>query len=221
MLLRIKFIFEINKQYEKNILTIILILLVILFGFLLYKTYTIFGIGTLIITNIITFLSTLFLDKLFGSKAEQNSVITYNPKELPKFINVFIVATVGYYLFTKLDYNQLTGFDYYFGLSYLILTTAVPLTYSIIKLIRDRNDFISISDDTLEYRDNDEKGEFKFSTIAKAELNGGILLTFKDGSTITIKTKQMNFNSTDLLGAFTHINAKLPQDNSEEEQKKE
>lgn len=206
---------------KKNILTIILILLVILLGFLLYKTYTIFGIGTLIITNIITFLSTLFLDKLFGSKAEQNGVITYNPEELPKFINVFIVATVGYYLFTKLDYNQLTGFDYYFGLSYLILTTAVPLTFSIIKLIRDRNDFISISDDTLEYRDNDEKGEFKFSTIAKAELNGGILLTFKDGSTITIKTKQMNFNSTDLLGAFTHINAKLPQDNSEEEQKKE
>ena len=83
---------------KKFILKLIFILLVLLYGFLTYKTYTIFGIGTLIITNIITFLSTLFLDTFFGSKAEQNGIITYNPKELPKFINVFIVATVGYYL---------------------------------------------------------------------------------------------------------------------------
>ena len=89
--------------------------------------------------------------------------------------------------------------------------TVLPTIYSIYKLIRDRNDFISITSNAVSYRDNAESGEFQFSNIAGAEMSkDGIKLNMADGNSVLIKVGQMNFNVKDVLGAFSAIKERIP-----------
>ena len=199
------------KKSSVIILATVFIIIGVGFCYLLYKTWNIFGFWTLSFTGLISIISTIFLGNLVGSRAENNGVIMYNPKEWPKFLNMLVSLAIGYYLFTKIDNPSISSYDYIFGLSYLILLSLIPILISIFKLIRDRNDYISIDGDSLKYKDNNETGEFKFSDIATAEISSGIKLTFKDDTTLTIKTDNMNFNAKDLLCAYNDILAKLPE----------
>lgn len=200
----------------KNLANIGVVLIVIIgtgFLYLIYKTWVIFGFWTLGWTGILSAISALYLGNLINSRAENNGVITYNPKEWPKFLNMLVSLAIGYYLYTIINVPSISSSDYIFGLTYLILLTAVPILFALYKLIRDRNDFIVIDGNNLKYRDNDENGDFKFTDIATAEISlNGIMLTFKDSKIVTIKTKNMNFNSKDLLSVFAEIKAKLPEE---------
>lgn len=187
------------------------------FLYLTYKTWDVFGFWTLLWTGAVSLLSTTYLGQLIGSRVEKNSVIIYNPRELPKFLNILVSIATGYYLYTIISVPTISNYDYIFGVTYLLLLTAVPILFALYKLIRDRNDFIMIEGDNLKYRDNDEIGDFKFTDIANAELSGGIKLTFKDSKIVTIKTDNMNFNSKDLLSVFSEIKTKLPEDKKQEE----
>jgi hypothetical protein len=195
---------------------ILVVILGISFLYLMYKTWAIFGFWNLVWTGLLSLISTTYLANLIGSRVENNGVITYNPKELPKFLNMLVSLAIGYYLFTIISVPSISSSDYIFGLTYLILLTAVPILFAIYKLIRDRNDFIVIDGNNLKYRDNDENGDFKFTDIAAAEISGGIKLTFKDDKIVTIKTDNMNFNAKDLLSVFAEIKAKLPEEKKEE-----
>jgi len=201
----------------KNLKTIFVIILAFCLGtgfcFLLYKSWNIFGFWTLAWTGLLSIFSTSLLGNFVGSRVENNGVIMYNPKEWPKVLNILVSVSIGYYLFTIINNSEvISNSDYTFGLAYLILLTAVPILISIFKLVRDRNDFISIDGDQLKYKDNDETGEFKFTDIANVELANGLKLTFKDDKTVTIKTSNMNFNAKDLSSVYLEIKAKLPED---------
>ena len=195
------------------------VILIICFGvgfcYLIYKTWNIFGFWTLMWTGLLSIISTAFLGNIVGSRVENNGVIIYNPKEWPKFLNMLVSLVIGYYLFTIISNSNISSYDYTLGLAYLILLTGLPILIAIFKLIRDRNDFISIDGTFLKYKDNDEIGEFKFTDIAKVELSKGIKLTFKDDKVLTIKTNNMNFNAKDLLSAYNEIKAKLPEEKKE------
>jgi hypothetical protein len=203
----------------KKLTMILGVILIICFGvgfcYLIYKTWNIFGFWTLMWTGLLSIISTAFLGNLVGSRVENNGVIIYNPKEWPKFLNMLVSLVIGYYLFTIISNSNISSYDYTFGLAYLILLTGLPILIAIFKLIRDRNDFISIDGTFLKYKDNDEIGEFKFTDIAKVELSKGIKLTFKDDKVLTIKTNNMNFNAKDLLSAYNEIKAKLPEEKKE------
>jgi hypothetical protein len=199
------------KKITLVILSVLLLCLSIGVCFLIYKTWNIFGFWTLIWTGLISISGTAFLGQLVGSRIEKNGVIIYNPKEWPKFLNMLVSLFIGYYLFTMISNPRISSYDYTFGLSYLILLTGIPILIGIFKLIRDRNDFISIDETYVKYKDNDESGEFKFTDIASVELLGGIKLTFKNDTTLTIKTANMSFNAKDLLNAFNEIKSKLPE----------
>jgi len=166
-------------------------------------------------TGLLSIFSTTLFGNLVGSRVENNGVVIYNPKEWPKFLNMLISIAIGYYLFTRISNPSISSSDYTFGLAYLILLTGIPILVAIFKLIRDRNDFISIDGAGLKYKDNDEIGEFKFTDIANVELSKGIKLTFKDDKILTIKTSNMNFNAKDLLGVYNEIKAKLPEEKKE------
>jgi hypothetical protein len=201
----------------KNLKTIFVIILAFCLGtgfcFLLYKSWNIFGFWTLAWTGLLSIFSTSLLGNFVGSRVENNGVIMFNPKEWPKVLNILVSVSIGYYLFTIINNSEvISNSDYTFGLAYLILLTAVPILISIFKLVRDRNDFISIDGDQLKYKDNDETGEFKFTDIANVELANGLKLTFKDDKTVTIKTSNMNFNAKDLSSVYLEIKAKLPED---------
>jgi hypothetical protein len=198
---------------KKTIVLSVSIVLVLTIGvafcYLLYKTWDIFGFWTLVWTFLVEVISISLLGHLFGSRVEKNGLIIYNPKEWPKFLNMLVSIAIGYYLYTIISNPSISSYDYTFGMSYLILLTALPISIAIFKLIRDRNDFISISETNLIYKDNSETGDFKFTDIVKAELVKGIKLTFKDDSVVTIKTSKMNFNAKDLFNVYIDINAKL------------
>ena len=197
------------KKFKIIILGIILICLGIGLCYLIYKTWNIFGFWTLMWTGFLSVISTALLGNLVGSRVENNGVIIYNPKEWPKFLNMLVSLVIGYYLYTIISHPSISSYDYTFGMAYLILLTGIPIIIAIFKLIRDRNDFISIDGVFLKYKDNDEIGEFKFTDIANVELYKGIKLTFKDDKILTIKTNNMNFNAKDLLSAYNEIKAKL------------
>ena len=195
---------------KTSIIGIILIFcLIVGVSYLIYKTYDIFGFWTLVWTGLLSIISTFYLGHLIGSRHESNGVITYNPKELPKFLSLSVSTAIGYYLYTIIDVPTISKYDYIFGLTYLILLTAIPILFIIYKLIRDRNDFIVIDGDNLKYRDNDDVGDFKFTDIAHVEISGGIKLTFKDSKVVIIQTGSMNFNGKDLLNVYSEIKAKI------------
>ena len=198
---------------KKATLTIgltLIICLVVGFSYLIYKTYDIFGFWTLTWTGLLSIISTAYLGHFIGSRHESNGIITYNPKELPKLINMFVSIAIGYYLYTIINVATISDYDYIFGMTYLLLLTAVPIIFVIYKLIRDRNDFIVIDSECLKFRDNDKYGEFRFIEIVNVELSGGIKLTLNDGKVVTIETGNMNFNAKDLLNVYSDIKRKLP-----------
>ena len=203
------------KRMKKIIMIILVISLGIGFCYLIYKTWDIFGFWTLVWTFLVEVISISLLGHLLGSRVEKNGLIIYNPKEWPKFLNMLVSIAIGYYLYTIISNPSISSYDYTFGMSYLILLTALPISIAIFKLIRDRDDFISISETNLIYKDNSETGDFKFTDIANAELLGGIKLTFKDSSVVIIKTAKMNFNAKDLFSVYNDIKAKLPEEKKE------
>jgi len=144
------------KKTKTIIFTLTCIFFFIIFCFLIYKTWDIFGFWTLTWTAIISIISTTLFGHLVGSRDEQNGIIVYNPKEWPKFLNILVSLAIGYYLFSIINNTTISTYEYTFGMIYLILLTVLPIVIAIFKLIRDRNDFITIADDHLKYKDNDE-----------------------------------------------------------------
>lgn len=198
------------KKIKIILLVILLLLLGVAFCYLLYKVWNIFGFWTLMWTGSLSTIVSVWLGQLIGSRVEKNGVITYNPKEWPKLISIFSSIAIGYYLYTIINNPNILSSDRNFGIAYLLLLTAIPIISAIYKIIRDRNDFISIDGNVLKYKDNLEIGEFEITSLANVELSGGIKLTFKDNTSVVIKTGNMNFNAKDLVNAFNDIKAQLP-----------
>ncbi len=180
--------------------------------YLLFKTWDIFGFWALLWTILLEVISSLLIGHLVGSRIEKNGIILYKPKEWPKFLNILISLAIGFYLYTIISNPDISRYDYSLGLALLVLLLVLPITYSIYKLIRDRNDFISLTEVHLKYKDNDKSRKFKFSDIATAELSKGIRITFKNGDTRDINTDNMNFNVKDLTNIISDIKAKLPEE---------
>ena len=206
-----------NKTFI--ISTIIIFCLLVGVSYLIYKTYDVFGFWTLVWTGLVSIISNFSLGHFISARRESNGVITYNPKELPKFLNILVSIAIGYDLYTIIDVPNISKYDYIFGMTYLILITAIPILFIIYKLIRDRNDFIVIDGDNLKYRDNDDVGDFLFTDIANVEISGGIKLTFKDSKVVIIKTGSMNFNGKDLLNVYSELKAKIAVNETSSSQK--
>jgi uncharacterized protein YxeA len=177
----------------------------------MYKTWVVFGFWTIVASSAIQFFSAFFLAQLIGAREEKDSAIIYNPKEWPKFLNFLVSLGIAYYLYTSLSGKVVSTEDYIFAMVYIVVLTVIPTLFSIYKLIRDRNDFIRITDQIIQYKDNAETGEFEFANISKLDYSkNGIHLTFKDETTALIKIGQMNFNVRDALGVSNEIKKRIP-----------
>lgn len=190
------------------LIVIFAIAIVTLFGYLIYKTWVVFGFWTLAWTGLVTTLSGTILGQLIGSRIESAGKIIYNPKEWPKFVNIIICALVGYYLYTIISAPNIDEGNYYFGLCYLILLTALPIVWAVYKLFRDRNDFVEIDEKFISYKDNMKAGKFEISKISKIE--GALTIHFTDETTHNIALSNMNFNSADISSLTKDIQSRLP-----------
>jgi len=202
----------------KNLLfilgVIIALAILTIFSYLIYKTWVVFGFWTLAWTGLVTTLSGTILGHLVGSRHESAGKIIYNPKEWPKFVHILICVAVGYYLYTIISGPNIDKGNYYFGLSYLVLLTALPIFWAVYKLIRDRNDFVEIDETFISYKDNNKTGKFEISEIRKIE--GGLTIHFKDETTHEIALKNMNFNLKDASLLIKDLQSRLPKNENYE-----
>jgi carbon starvation protein CstA len=199
---------ESNKSNSLAVIVAIIIITVITGTlYMLYKTWMIFGFWNIVLTG---FMLTSSFDLIFSSRTQKNGIVTYNPKEWTKFINIGFALGAGYFLYDILINSETSETDYILGITYILIVSILPSIFSLYKLLRDRNDYISLSDKVISYRDNKEQVELEISSIEKVEMKDGILLTLKDGSSYHIRTNSMNFNKKDLLQAYSEIESLVP-----------
>jgi hypothetical protein len=211
-----------KKSTPANVVGLVFVaLFFVAFSYLLWKTWDIFGFWRIVGTAFINMFANVFLLNFLGSgRREEGDVVTYNPKELPKFVGLFILLGVGYYLFDYLNgVPDLSGYDRTLGLLYLGLLTFVPAAHLLYRLIRDRNDYISVSTESVWYKDNATEERFALASISNAVISSkrGIVLSFVDGTDHGIPTKEMNFNTRDVLGVLGEILKQIPDANMSEE----
>lgn len=195
---------------KKSIVIILFTALGILLCYLVYKSWMIFGFWTLTWTGLVSLFSTVIFENIASARNESNGIITFNPKEWPKFSGIIISLTIAYYLYTKINVPNIESKDYTFGIAYLLTITVLPLIYALYKIIRDKNDFIRLDNSGITYRDNTESDTINYLDIQEAKLENGIIyLILKDSRQILIKLKEMNFSVKDQKEAFNEISGRI------------
>ena len=131
---------------KKKIISLGALLAIALFIYLIFRVQSIFGLWTIIWTALLSTLLSKLADVLMGSRKVKENEIIYNPREFPKYISIISSFIIGYYLFTIMNEPTISKINYTYGIVYLWLVTILPPVIAGYKLIRDRNDYVVISD---------------------------------------------------------------------------
>ena len=84
--------------------------------------------------------------------------------------------------------------------------------YALFTLFRDRNDFVNITQDNVQFKNNNETGEILLSSIIDAKIQGKDLeLNMNNETSFVIKTSEMNINNKDLTDILSEIKSRLVQ----------
>lgn len=186
--------------------------LLILICFLVYKVWAIFGVWTLIWTGLVAAISQTVLKEMIGSKKVTADGVMFNPKEMPKLGSIAINLLLSYYLLTILNNTELSDFDRGFGNYYIGIFALGPNLYALFTLFRDRNDFVNITQDNVQFKNNNETGEILLSSIIDAKIQGKDLeLNMNNETSFVIKTSEMNINNKDLTDILSEIKSRLVQ----------
>lgn len=175
---------------------------------LVWFVIDILGFWPIISIFLITTTATVVFNKV-GSRSESEGVITYNPKEWPKFVLILVGACVGYYLYSLLGELKIDEGQANIVWAYITLNSILPVLISTYTLIRDRNDYITITSTHVSYKDNSKAEEINFEDIASVSIEAGIKLNLKNNSFVLIQTPKMNFTVKDIVGVVADINAKI------------
>jgi hypothetical protein len=186
----------------------IIIILVVAYFYLLWKVWSVFGFWNIIWTGIVAVIATTTFELMARARKQDGSVITYNPKEWPKFLAILVSGLLGFYLYNLLRDPSLTSNDQLFGMLYLLVFAALPSAWSLYKLIRDRNDFVRIDETTVSYKDNSDTGTYSLKDIKKVDSNGKqLFLILQSEETVTIDLKNMNFSGVDRTSVYMELSA--------------
>ena len=186
--------------------------LLILICFLVYKVWAIFGVWTLIWTGLVAAISQTVLKEMIGSKKVTADGVMFNPKEMPKLGSIAINLLLSYYLLTILNNTELSDFERGFGNYYIGIFALGPNLYALFTLFRDRNDFVNITQDNVQFKNNNETGEILLSSIIDAKIQGKDLeLNMNNETSFVIKTSEMNINNKDLTDILSEIKSRLVQ----------
>lgn len=193
----------------------IIVSLVVAYFYLLWKVWSVFGFWNIIWTGIVAVIASTTFESMARARKQNGSVITYNPKEWPKFLAIIVSGLLGFYLYNLLGDPSLSSNDQLFGMLYLLVFTAIPTAWSLFKLIRDRNDFVRIDETTLSYKDNSDTGTYSLKDIKKVDSNGKqLFLILQSEETVIIDLKNMNFNGFDRLSLYSEISTLITPEES-------
>lgn len=186
--------------------TAIIIILIVAYFYLLWKVWSVFGFWNIVGTGIVAVIASTIFESMARARKQNGSVITYNPKEWPKFLAIIVSGLLGFYLYNLLDDPALSSNDKLFGILYLLVFTALPTAWSLYKIVRDRNDFVRIDDTTVSYKDNSRTGTYAIKDIKEVNSNGKqLILTLQSEETVTIDLNNMNFNKVDRFSVYTEL----------------
>jgi len=193
----------------------IIIILVVAYLYLLWKVWNVFGFWNIIWTGIVASIASTIFEFMARARKQDGSVITYNPKEWPKFLAILVSGLLGFYLYNLLDDPTLSSNDQLFGMLYLLVFTALPTSWSLFKIVRDRNDFVRIDETTVSYKDNSRSGTYAIKDIKEVNITGKKLtLTLNSEETVTIDLKNMNFNGVDRTSVYVELLALITKEES-------
>lgn len=193
----------------------IIVSLVVAYFYLLWKVWSVFGFWNIIWTGIVAVIASTTFESMARARKQNGSVITYNPKEWPKFLAIIVSGLLGFYLYNLLGDPSLSSNDQLFGMLYLLVFTAIPTAWSLFKIVRDRNDFVRIDETTVSYKDNSRTGTYDIKDIKEVNSNGNqLILTLRSEETITIDLKNMNFNGVDRASVYVELSALITPEES-------
>ena len=195
-----------------KLLYVLGVVLAAILGYLIYETWHIFGAWAMLLSIFGNSLVGVALAHFIGCKTQTPTGYMFNPKELPKFLSILVTVAIGYYLYIQLNNPDLTGYDRNFGITWIVLSIALPVVFQLYTLNRDKNDYVEIAGPLLKYRDNDDIGEVPLQHVKQVELAGGdVKLLLMNDQEMIIKTSQMNFGGQDLADLIITIKGVLPQ----------
>lgn len=193
----------------------LIVILVVAYFYLLWKVWSVFGFWNIIWTGIVAVIASTTFETMARARKQNGSVITYNPKEWPKFLAIIVSGLLGFYLYNLLGDPSLSSNDQLFGMLYLLVFTALPTAWSLFKIVRDRNDFVRIDETTVSYKDNSRTGTYAIKDIKEVSSTGKKLtLTLNSDETVTIDLKNMNFNGVDRTSVYVELLALITPDES-------
>lgn len=193
----------------------ITVILVVAYLYLLWKVWSVFGFWNIIWTGIVAVIASTTFELMARARKQNGPVITYNPKEWPKFLAIIVSGLLGFYLYNLLGDPSLSSNDQLFGMLYLLVFTALPTAWSLFKIVRDRNDFVRIDETTVSYKDNSRTGTYAIKDIKEVSSTGKKLtLTLNSDETVTIDLKNMNFNGVDRTSVYVELLALITPDES-------
>lgn len=196
------------KNGLRGLAILLTIVLVVAYFYLLWKVWSVFGFWNIIWTGIVAVIATTTFELMARARKQDGSVITYNPKEWPKFLAILVSGLLGFYLYNRLGDPSLTSNDQLFGILYLLVFTAIPTAWSLFKIVRDRNDFVRIDETTVSYKDNSDTGTYSLKDIKKVDSNGKqLFLILQSEETVIIDLKNMNFNGVDRASVYVELSA--------------
>jgi hypothetical protein len=194
-----------------SLLTVLGLALIAFMFYLFYKTFVIFGFWNLLLVFCVTTYFALRFDQMFSSKVVNADKIVFNPKEWPKLVSVLVNILGGGYLGYILFKQQLPTLDYIYG-SLVLSYNAVVAIIVLYRIFRDRNDFVTITNETLSYKDNAKTGEFAFSDVVTFQPIFSLLVfILQNGRSHTLKLSEMSFNLQDTVDLTKEITNRLPE----------
>ena len=117
-----------------------------------------------------------------------------------------------YIFYQKYKELQISGIDKFAAFFWIYVSQPLVFIYNIYRTIRDKDDYIEISQESFKFKDNELKGTFQLSQILSAESSGeGIALSLSDGRTYLVETEYMNFSVRDKMNALEDLRKKINQ----------
>jgi uncharacterized protein YxeA len=175
----------------------------LLLGFWNLLFFTVAAVTLLVVT----------LEKI-GFREEKDNVIVYNPKEWPRYISLGSIVLGGIYCIYKLTLvsdkviSELVA--EYTAVLILIVTIIIPVIL-IYQYKKDRHDFIKITQDTIEIKDNEKSTIVSIKDIVSWEISGKSLeIKLQDETTHKNSLGDLNFNSRDVKNFRADLERLLP-----------
>ena len=195
-----------EKTYQPMIITSAVIFSPIAFLITLgcpqFRFVEIFGLGLFQIAI------SIFLECESNSRKTEGKAIIYNRKEWIYYFFFIINTGIAYFLYSKINIQNISAFNFYFGLSFVLIIFIYFNIGTVKYRIINRNDYVKIDDKFIYINDNKEAHEFPIESLKSIEKDRtNIKFIFKNTETFVLKPIKLGLSIKDRKNIFEDLNS--------------